>query len=245
MKKNRELVVSAVIIGIMIFMGTTQLGFINIGPISATLLHVPVLVGAILVSRKVGIISGLFFGLYSFIRSFTNPSPLSFIFMNPIISIIPRVLMPLIASNLYMSLNKIDSDKKQKYTNFLCAFMIFILSISLYISIIEKKAILFISLIIVFLVLFTIFLVLSVLKKVKGFAFLVATFTTVVHTIMVMGLVSIIYLHPASIAMNIDIQKTSFYLLLVSLTNGIPEAFIAGIILESLQKGMKKHDIGR
>ena len=56
-------------------------------------MHIPVVIGAIIEGPFVGAIVGLVFGLFSIYQNITAPSLLSPIFMNPIVAIIPRVLI--------------------------------------------------------------------------------------------------------------------------------------------------------
>lgn len=81
-----------VFIAIMLLLSSTSLGYLPLGPISVTTMHIPVLIGAIYGGRKYGLILGLAFGLNSWIKSMQGASgALSFLFMNPVISIFPRV----------------------------------------------------------------------------------------------------------------------------------------------------------
>ena len=48
MKNTKKLVVSAILLAWILVLGMTQLGFIPFGPIRATTLHIPVIIGAIL-----------------------------------------------------------------------------------------------------------------------------------------------------------------------------------------------------
>lgn len=71
-------------------------------------MHVPVIIGAIIEGPVVGALVGLVFGLFSMYQNFTAPGPTSFIFWNPIIAIIPRVLVGIVAYYVYRTLyNKI------------------------------------------------------------------------------------------------------------------------------------------
>lgn len=93
----RRLAELALFIAIMLVLDKTSLGYIPIGPISVTTMHIPVIVGAIYGGWRYGIILGLAFGLSSFLKAMQGGSGvLSFIFMNPAISILPRLMMGLL-----------------------------------------------------------------------------------------------------------------------------------------------------
>lgn len=101
-KKVREMTLLAMFIAIIIVMGfVPYLGYITIlGTSSVTLIHIPVLIGAVLMGRKGGIILGLTFGLTSFLRALTSVG-LDYIFIFPWVSILPRFLFGLIIYDVY------------------------------------------------------------------------------------------------------------------------------------------------
>ena len=105
--KNRRLSIRQMtMIGMLssIFLGITGLGFIPLPTMRATIMHVPVIIGAIIEGPVVGALVGLVFGLFSMYQNFTAPGPTSFIFWNPIIAIIPRVLVGIVAYYVYRTL---------------------------------------------------------------------------------------------------------------------------------------------
>ena len=80
------------------------LGYISVfgGVITFTLLHLPVLLGASLMGWKRGLFYGLAFGFFNWIRALTAAtSPFDMLFMNPLISILPRALFGLAAGWLF------------------------------------------------------------------------------------------------------------------------------------------------
>lgn len=97
----RQLAMIGMLSGISIFMGLTGLGFIPLPFMKATIMHIPVIIGAILEGPIVGATVGLVFGLFSIYQNVTAPTLLSPIFMNPIVAIIPRVLIGVVAYYAY------------------------------------------------------------------------------------------------------------------------------------------------
>ncbi|CAB1250483.1 ECF transporter S component [Clostridium sp. MT-14] len=91
----RQITVIGMLSAISIVLGVTGLGFIPIPPVKATIMHVPVIIGAILEGPLVGAMVGLIFGIFSVIQSITTPTPVSFVFMNPLVSVLPRILIGL------------------------------------------------------------------------------------------------------------------------------------------------------
>ena len=95
--KTRRLVLIGALGGISIFLGISGLGLIRLPIFSLTIMHIPVIIGAILEGPVVGIAVGLIFGLFSMYQNITAPGLTSFIFWNPIIALIPRILIGIVA----------------------------------------------------------------------------------------------------------------------------------------------------
>ena len=83
------------IIAVMTFV--PYVGYIQIGLISFTLIHLPVLIGAALFGWKRGLMYGIFLGLGSLIKATTYPGTIDFLFVNPLISVLPRAVFGLVA----------------------------------------------------------------------------------------------------------------------------------------------------
>ena len=95
--KTRRLVLIGALGGISIFLGISGLGLIRLPIFSLTIMHIPVIIGALLEGPVVGIAVGLIFGLFSMYQNITAPGLTSFIFWNPIVALIPRMLIGIVA----------------------------------------------------------------------------------------------------------------------------------------------------
>lgn len=102
--KPRQMAIVGLLSGISIFLSLTPLGYIPILPINPTIMHVPVIIGAIIEGPMVGAFIGGIFGLSSMVRAFMTPTPTNFIFWNPIISIGVRILIGIVSGYLYRAL---------------------------------------------------------------------------------------------------------------------------------------------
>lgn len=82
MKKTnvRYMVTLALLIAVLLVMGMSGLGFIPLPVIKATTMHIPVILGAILLGPGAGAILGLVFGLCSVWANTTSPGLLAFAF---------------------------------------------------------------------------------------------------------------------------------------------------------------------
>lgn len=99
-KRNLMLAEMAILTAIIIVMTfVPYLGYISYGALSITLIHIPVIVGACLLGAKSGAYLGAVWGVSCIIKAvLAPPSPLEgIIFRNPLIALIPRVLMGLVA----------------------------------------------------------------------------------------------------------------------------------------------------
>lgn len=101
-----------VLSAITIVMGLTGIGFIPVGAMKATIMHLPVIIGAILEGPLVGMLIGLIFGIFSMIQAVTAPTVLSFAFINPLVAVLPRVLIALTSYYLYNLFSKLIKKDK-------------------------------------------------------------------------------------------------------------------------------------
>ncbi len=92
---TRELTIIGMLSGITMLLGLTGYGFIPLPLMKATILHVPVIIGALVAGPRVGVMVGFIFGCFSIFQAITAPVVLSFAFLNPLISVVPRVLIGL------------------------------------------------------------------------------------------------------------------------------------------------------
>lgn len=87
MKNTKKFTLTAMFLAIMILLAVTPLGFVPLGPINATTMHIPVIIASIVLGPRLGSFLGGIFGLISMIRSTVIPTPLSFVF-SPFIPVI-------------------------------------------------------------------------------------------------------------------------------------------------------------
>ena len=105
----RKMTVIGVISAISIMMSMLPfIGYIPIGPTKATIMHIPVIIGAIIEGPVVGATIGLIFGLTSLWNAMTQPTITSIFFLNPLVSILPRVLIGVVAYYVYQGIYKIS-----------------------------------------------------------------------------------------------------------------------------------------
>lgn len=109
---------------IIILAFTPFLGYIPLGFTRATIIHIPVIIGSLMLGPKKGACLGLIFGLTSFINNTINPTPTSFVFTpffelgevhggigSIIICFVPRILVGVIPYYVYRGLNRLTDNK--------------------------------------------------------------------------------------------------------------------------------------
>lgn len=126
--KTKQLTLTAIFLAIIILFAFTPLGFINLVFIKATMIHIPVIIGGIILGPRIGALLGLSFGLLSMTINTMTPSILSFAF-SPfipvlgtnetslwalIITLVPRILTGVVP---YFVFKWLSSKKKNKKIN--------------------------------------------------------------------------------------------------------------------------------
>lgn len=108
MKKldTKDITTIGMLSGLSILLGLTPLGMLPLGVIRITTLHIPTIIGAIVGGPIVGGTVGLIFGIFSLVQNIMAPVAISFIFWNPLVSVLPRFLIGFLCGYLYKALNK-------------------------------------------------------------------------------------------------------------------------------------------
>jgi len=116
-RKTYDMVITAIFSAIILLMSLIpQLGYITLMPgVSVTLVHIPVLIGVMLLGFKGSIILGFFFGLGSLFAALMYArTPFDMAFIYPWISVLPRMLFALAAHYIAVSFVKITKLKYGK-----------------------------------------------------------------------------------------------------------------------------------
>ena len=181
----RRMTVTGMLGAISVVLGMTPLGFIPIGTTNATIMHIPVIIGAIVEGPIVGMLVGLIFGISSLIRSITIPTPTSFVFWNPLVSILPRILIGLASYYIYKL--SIKTTKNE--------------AVSLGIA---------------------------------------EAIGTLVNTLGVLGMIYVLYAEKFVTAIGLSADNAFKIISGIGITNGLPEMFVAMIIVTAVVKAIKK-----
>ena len=105
-KKLKNLVLLALLAGLIFLMGQTPLGLIPLGFCNVTLLVIPVAVGTIYLGWKSGLVLGAAFAFTSLVSALTKPSALVSTLMgaSPLLMVVmtvaPRLCIPLVIAGV-------------------------------------------------------------------------------------------------------------------------------------------------
>ncbi|MCM1387157.1 MAG: ECF transporter S component [Bacillus sp. (in: Bacteria)] len=125
-EKTYELVLTALFTAIIIIMAFTPLGYIPLVVINATIIHIPVILGALFLGPKKGAFLGFVFGFTSFINNtFKAVTPSAFVF-SPVLAanvvgmsgivkslyicFVPRILVGVVPYFVYLGLHRLLKD---------------------------------------------------------------------------------------------------------------------------------------
>lgn len=114
-KKTTQLTSLGVLTALLVVLSFTPLGFIQIPPVAITLLHIPVIIGSLLLGPVEGAVLGLVFGITSMIKANFSASPVDLLFSpfasgaplcSLIMCLVPRILLGIIPGSLYRLIHK-------------------------------------------------------------------------------------------------------------------------------------------
>lgn len=125
--KTTDLVTTAMFTAIIIAMAfVPYMGYIPLGFMNATIIHIPVIIGAVILGPKKGAFLGGVFGLTSMINNTFNPNLTSFVFSpfyslgdmhgnaaSVLICFVPRILIGVVAYYVYVGVSKLMKAKKK------------------------------------------------------------------------------------------------------------------------------------
>lgn len=256
--KSYELVLTALFTAIIIIMAFTPLGYIPLVVINATIIHIPVILGAIFCGPKKGAFLGFVFGLTSFIKNTLMPTSLSAFVFSPvlassfvgpsgiikstIICFVPRILVGIIPYFVYKAIVKLVSGERAKFGKVVCnlviAALLFVAVHAFFAKGIDIKNADMIGWIAGAIVAVIFFVVAEVGIKAKEGAFLGYIYAGVTgaltNTLLVMPMIYIFYKEDYARALGVGANAVMGVILGVISFNGIIEAVVAAILVAAI-----------
>jgi len=127
-RKTFDLTLSSLLLAIIILMAAIpSLGFISLPflPVSITILHIPVIIGGVFVSRRTSLYLGLLFGLSSFVVAITRvPDITAPLFANPLVSVLPRMILGLVLIDILKFTDKVFKFDKRRIVSITVYFVL-------------------------------------------------------------------------------------------------------------------------
>ncbi len=238
MKKftTKEFVGVSIFAALCVLMATTpQIGFIKIPilPFDITLLFIPVILGTILYKTKAGLILGFVFGVSSLAVAYLRPiTPFDLFFQNPIVSVIPRVLLPLVFVGIY----KIQERLNPRVMCIVLGTIFLILGIYLMIS----KWELTVPIVLIFLAIVCILITFIAhyyeYNKVKYF--IPTLLSVIIHSIMVISAIGILYFDSSKL--SISYENISAFIIISVISNGVFEAVTSSLLIQLIAPRVKE-----
>jgi uncharacterized membrane protein len=241
----RKMAIVGILGSISIILGMTPLGFIPVGPTRATIMHIPVIIGAIVEGPVVGGIVGLIFGLFSVFQAVTNPTPVSFVFLNPLVSIVPRVLIGITSFYVYKALNTLGNRRTIVVLNIIWIVIAGYLAYGIYGNVKTSQSIWLIVMNIALIALTTAIAFFTNRKlKNKALDIIMATVIgTLTNTGLVLGMIYIIYAESFVKAIGQSPELARKIIFGIGIANGIPEVIIAILIVTSVVSALENRKV--
>lgn len=241
----RKLAIAGVLGALSIILGMTPIGFIPVGPTRATIMHIPVIIGAIMEGPAVGAAIGFIFGLSSIFQAIFNPTPVSFAFLNPLISVVPRILIGITSYYVFKALNSLGNKRTMVLLNAVWLAITGYLCYGIYSIVKESQAAWWIAVNIVLIVL-TMGMAFITNRKMEDKPLdtvVAAVAGTLTNTVLVLGLIYLIYAESFVRALGLDTGLAGKTILGIGITNGIPESIIAILIVTAVVSALKKRNV--
>ncbi|MCL2053314.1 MAG: ECF transporter S component [Oscillospiraceae bacterium] len=125
-EKIKNLAITGIFSAIIFILAFTPIGFIPLPFVRATTIHIPVIVGALLLGPRYGAVLGFMFGFASLLNNTFNPTITSFVFspfynmpgedsgswLSLIVVFVPRILVGVFPPLVYAALKKLLKNKE-------------------------------------------------------------------------------------------------------------------------------------
>ena len=255
-EKTYELVLTALFTAIIIIMAFTPLGYIPLVVINATVIHIPVILGALFLGPKKGAFLGFVFGLTSFINNTFKAATASAFVFSPVLAanmvgvsgvfksmyicFVPRILVGIVPYFVYILIrNLLKSEQKvwRVVINAAAAVILFISVRAFVNNLIEGAGALAgtVAGLVSGIALFVILTLAARAQKASGIAFAYAGLTgAFTNTLFVMSGIFILYKDAYANALGIAGDTVIDVISGVISFNGIVEAVVAAILVSGI-----------
>lgn len=253
-EKTYELVLTALFTAIIVIMAFTPLGYIPLVVINATIIHIPVILGALFLGPKKGAFLGFVFGLTSFINNTFKAATASAFVFSPVVAygyvgvsgifkslyicFVPRILVGVVPYFVWLLIRRIvkGENKAGKVVVDLIASVILFVSVRAFLMRLLPEALSAIVCTIIGLVVGVVLmtaLTVGGMKKASAnialsYAGLAGAFT---NTLFVMSGIYILYRDAYATALGVAGDAVLDIIMGVVAFNGVVEAVVAAVIV--------------
>ncbi len=262
-EKTYELVLTALFTAIIVIMAFTPLGYIPLVVINATIIHIPVILGALFLGPKKGAFLGFVFGLTSFINNTFKAATASAFVFSPVLAynvvgvsgifkslyicFVPRILVGVVPYFIYILIRKAVKDEAKTgkiIVNALASLILFISVRAFLIRLLSENLSALVCTVIGLVVGIALMVVLTVSGSKKGsanialaYAGLAGAFT---NTLLVMSGIFILYKDAYAQAVGVAGEAVLDVIMGIVTFNGIVEAVVAAIIVAGVGFALTK-----
>lgn len=107
---------TALMIAVTLVLACTPLGRITLPFLTATTVHVPVIIATLTLGLRAGVLTGLLFGIHSLISNLTGASFFAPFFINPLVSVVPRMIFPVAVYLIAIGAKRVFGRWDQRHT---------------------------------------------------------------------------------------------------------------------------------
>jgi uncharacterized membrane protein len=234
MVKTQELILVSLFSAIILILAMVpNVGLISFGAVAITIIHIPVLIGAMTLKRVSSVfVLGLLFGLGSLFAALTRGStPIDLAFINPLISVLPRILFALIAFYIFKGSRFVIKSLPYVASLSILSVMMLIMSIGLYNYLVTSETLnTFVSIIVssVIWIVITVFMYVQTKKRPTiMFIPLTSLVSTLLHTVLVLS--ALVIVEPSLFNFTFGVAVNVIYGIMIS--NGLLEAVVAVFVV--------------
>lgn len=252
-KETLSMVLTALFTAIIIIMAFTPLGYIPLGVINATIIHIPVILGAIFLGPKKGAFLGFIFGLTSFIKNTVTPATVSAFVFSPVLAasqfgvsgvfksaficFVPRILVGVFPYFVYVFIKWLSSGNAAKVKMAVLDAVISLIAFAGLAQLLGKqmKSGSTVLAVVIAVAIFAILMVVSVKNDTGVIAYAYAGLTgALTNTLIVMPSIYLLYHDAYAAATNVAQDALLGVIVGVIGFNGVIEAVLAAIIVAAV-----------
>jgi uncharacterized membrane protein len=179
---------------------------------------------------------------FTIFQALTNPTPVSFVFLNPLVSVVPRVLIGIISYYVFEALSNLGNKKTIGILNAIWIGIAGYLSYGIYKNVVDAKSV-WMIVVNVALIVVTAAIAFLANKKLRGKTLNIVVSTiagTLTNTGLVLSLIYLIYAESFAKSLGQDPGLARKIILGIGIANGIPGIIIAILIVTSVVGALRR-----